>query len=112
MARKATGQLIRRATGWYARITTTIEGERVRVMRDLGTQTRPVAVRRLERLLASDAPAAEDAARPETFSEACERIYGERVSDAGENAKEPKQALSQLRRVAYPVLETMPVTKI
>src|SRR5262245_45506912 len=74
MARKATGQLIRRATGWFARVTLTIEGERVRVMRDLGTQTRAVAVKRLEKLLAAENPAAVAPSGAETFEEAARRI--------------------------------------
>jgi integrase len=56
MARPRTGQLIWRVSGWHARITTVVDGERVRVCRPLGTTNKAVANRRLSALLDADAP--------------------------------------------------------
>lgn len=112
MARARTGQLIWRKSGWYARVWTTIDGERVRVSKALGTTNRAVAKRKLERLLAADNAKAEDAKRPETFEEAAERVYAARIAEAeaaagGSITKGPREELAQLRRYAYPIIRTL-----
>ena len=66
--RPRSGQLIWRKSGWVARLTVLVDGERIRVCRALGTDNKAVARRKLARLLESDAPvSAEEAARAETF---------------------------------------------
>ena len=118
MARKRTGQLIERTSGWYARVWTTVDGERVRVMRALGTKNKVVARRKLEKLLAVDDASTEDVRRPETFREAAERVYGARIAEYYArrpdvpDSKGPRDELAQLRRYAYPILQSMPVTEI
>jgi integrase len=108
MARKATGQLIRRATGWFARMTMTVEGERIRVMRDLGTENRAVARKRLERLLAADNPQA-DVRGPETFEEAARRVIDTKKVTRPEWSA---QGLGWLERFVFEHVGPMPVTKV
>lgn len=108
MARQASGQLIRRATGWFARVTVTIEGERVRVMRDLGTQTRAVAQKRLEKLLGSDGPAT-DVGGAETFEEAARRVCEQRAAVRPAWAAE---GLGWLERFAFEHIGKLRVTAI
>lgn len=67
--RKRTGQLIWRKSGWYARFWTVKDGEEVRVCVPLGTTNKPVARRKLARLLAGESPTAEVAKREETIAE-------------------------------------------
>ncbi len=54
MARALTGTLIQRASGWFARITTTVDGKRVRVSRALGTNDRSSARAILADMLKAD----------------------------------------------------------
>lgn len=101
MARKATGQLIWRASGWYGRFTATVDGERVRVCRALGTENKAVAKRKLAKLIAEGVQCDPKAA--ETFAEAAERVYQARIAEAGsdpEAARGPRHELSSLRRYA------------
>jgi len=112
VARARTGQLIWRKSGWYARLWTIVDGERVRVCRALGTTNRAVAKRKLERLLAAENGATEDAKRPETFAEAAERVYAARLRDAGDYAKGPRQEIAQLRRYALPIIGHMSCTDV
>jgi integrase len=109
--RAPTGQLILRRSGWYARITATIEGERLRVMRPLGTQNKAVAKRKLARLLASENPKTEDITRGETFTEAADRVYEALIADV-EGDRSRRDELAQLRRYAAPVIGTMAATKV
>ena len=108
--RPATGQLIWRKSGWYARFTTTIDGERIRVCRALATKNAAVAKRKLARLLEAEAP---DVAlnTPETFSQAAQRVY-ETLIAARPRSKGPKQELSQLKRLAFPVIGDIPVAAV
>jgi hypothetical protein len=55
---------------WVARFTATVDGERVRVWRPLGTDSKQAARRKLERLMAAGAPSVEEAKRIDTFEEA------------------------------------------
>src|SRR5690242_6402872 len=106
MPRKRTGQLIKRASGFHARVWTVIDGERVRVMRALGTTNKLAAKRKLDRLLAADDASAAPVDGVETFGEAVERIYAARIADYYARhpnvppAKGPREELAQLRREA------------
>ncbi|HST56290.1 MAG TPA: tyrosine-type recombinase/integrase [Solirubrobacteraceae bacterium] len=114
MARKRTGQLIWRK-GWaYARVTTVINGEKVRPCKPLGTQNPVVARLKLQKLNAAENPASEDAKRPETFAEAAERIYAQRVAEVADplQARSPQQEIAQLRRYALPIVGQMAVTAV
>jgi integrase len=68
------GSLYLGATGWRARVTVTIDGERVRKAFDLGTSNKSAARLKLKRLLDVEAPTPAEAARVETFREAALRI--------------------------------------
>ena len=93
---RGAGRLIWRPSGWYARFWTTIDGERVRVCRPLGTKNRPAAEAKLRRLLeAETAPSAAEAMRVETFAEAAERIVN------ASSVKTKAERLSRLRRYAF-----------
>jgi integrase len=107
MSREATGQLIERKSGWYARITTTIDGERVRVCRALGTRNKSAASRKLARLLASENPTAEEAQRAETIAEASERVHELRLGAGVANAK---NEIASLRAYAVPTIGHVIVT--
>jgi hypothetical protein len=72
--RPAKGSLVWTKSGWAARITTTVDGERVMVQRQLETTSKAAAQRKLERLLEAQRPTPEEAARVETFEEAGRRI--------------------------------------
>ena len=111
MPRERTGQLIQRKAGWYARVWTIVDGERVRVCRALGTQNKIVAKRKLAKLLAADDATTEDPKRPETFAEAADRVYQARIAERpGE--KGPREELAQLVRVAVPLIGTIPVSAV
>lgn len=56
------------------RITTTVDGERVRLQRQLETRSRAAAARKLARLLESECPTVAEAARVDTFGEAARRM--------------------------------------
>src|SRR4051812_10327683 len=74
---KQEGQLFWRDNGgWYGRWYATVEGERIRIARALGTDSKPVARRRLDRLIAQaePQPTVEAVKREETFEEAARRI--------------------------------------
>jgi len=78
------GSLEFRGKTWRARLTVTVDGESVRKWFDLGTQSRPVARRKLARLQKEHAAGATDteltaaATRGETVSEAAARILDTR----------------------------------
>lgn len=109
MPRKATGQLIWRTTGWYARFMSVVDGERIRVCRALDTKNKVVAKAKMDRLLASEEGAAVDAKRPETFSEAAERVYAlRREGGAGSVDSD----LSSLRRHVFPLIGPMPAPTV
>jgi integrase len=97
--RPARGSLVWTKSGWAARITTTVDGERVRVQRQLDTSNRAAAQRKLERLLASDCPAPSNALPAETFQQAAERVHAQRVRDGVQHAGDE---LARLRLYAFP----------
>jgi site-specific recombinase XerD len=106
MPRQRTGQLILRPTGYYARLWTTIDGERVRVSHALGTKNKAVARRKLDRLLAAESATSGEAKRVESFTEVAERFYAKRIADRP-SARGPKQDLASLRRYALPLIGHM-----
>ena len=110
------GALLWRATkGWCARLTVTIDGERVRKVVELGTADKLAARRKLQRLLleTEGAPDAGEVVarteRPETFADAAERIYRLRVAAGVKSAKDEHG-----RTVAYavPLLGELPVSQV
>jgi integrase len=118
MARQRTGQLIKRASGWYARVWTTIDGERVRVMRALGTQSKPAAKAKLARMLAVEDGADLDPKRAETFREAAQRVYDARIAEyyalrpGVPAAKGPRDELAQLKAYAFDVIGDLPAASV
>jgi len=86
MARPRTGQLIWRNSWAFARVTTIIDGEKVRVMKALGTQNPVVARKKLDKLNAAESPATEDVKRAETFAEAAERVFMDRHAEGSQYA--------------------------
>jgi integrase len=60
------GQLVWRRTGWLGRWWATVDGERIRVARMLGTDNKAVARRKLARLIAEGNPTPEAVKAPET----------------------------------------------
>src|SRR5688500_5257763 len=83
--RKGTLEWSKTKNTWQARVTVVEDGETIRKRFPLGTQSRPVARRKLAKLLdqltAGEAPTAEQASAEETFQEAAERI----VKQAGKD---------------------------
>lgn len=78
--RPAKGTLYETKSGWRARMTVTIDGERVKKSFDLETKDKTVARIRLKRLVLNNGEPVSElqelAGRVETFSEAAERIVG------------------------------------
>jgi integrase len=97
--RPAKGSLVWTKKGWAARIMTTVDGERVRVQRQLETANKLAAQRKLERLLASDSPAPSAVLPAETFQQAAERVHAQRVRDGVAHASDE---LARLRLYAFP----------
>lgn len=109
VGRPATGSLVWTKTGWAARVTTTVDGERVRMQRQLGTTNKLAAQRKLERLLASEAPAQVESVPAETFQQASERVNARRVTDGVRCASDE---LARLRLYAFPALSNTPVAAV
>jgi ATP-dependent DNA ligase len=107
--RPATGSLVWTKKGWAARITTTVDGERVRMQRQLETTNKLAAQRKLERLLASEAPAPTAALPGETFQQAAERVHAQRVRDGVANAGDE---LARLRLYAFPSIGQKPAAAV
>jgi len=84
---RRTGSLIWRQSGWHARFWAVVDGEPMRVIRPLGTTLKPVAAKKLARLVAEasqGAPGLAESARAETVAEAGRRILeGRDVRDRG-----------------------------
>lgn len=81
MAKKRTGTLVRRKSGYRAKFWALVDGEWIRVTRDLHTDNETVAQRKLARLIESENVAGEDLER----AEAVQRIVDilTRWCDAG-----------------------------
>ncbi len=106
MARKRTGRLVERKSGWRAHVTLTIDGETVRKMVDLETKDRTVARRKLRRLLAdnehaSEADALAAAAAPITVAEAVEQAHQRWVDD---DIADAATRLGRLQTYALPYI--------
>ena len=92
MAKQQTGQLIWvEETGWAGRFYATVEGERVRVYRVLCTKNKPVARRKLAKLIAEGNVSPVEARRPETFEEAARRILDEQKASGLKTWKARRQ---------------------
>jgi hypothetical protein len=72
MPRKATRQLIRRATGFYARFWAIVDGEHVRGTRALGTSNAAAARVKLERIVSEALAAPSGTTRKARHRLACE----------------------------------------
>jgi len=107
--RKPTGQLIWRKSGWYGRYMATVDGERIRVSRALGTTNKVVAKRKLARLVASGEASASVVERSETYSEAAERIRTQREA---EGYRDVYNERIRDRQYLCPMLGDVPVTDI
>jgi integrase len=105
--RPATGSLVWTKAGWAARITTTVDGERVRVQRQLETTNKQAAQRKLERVLAADSPALP--LPVETFQEPAERVNARRVTDGVRCAGDE---LARLRLYAFPTFGETPAKSV
>ena len=106
MARQRTGGLFFKAGSWYGRWTAEVDGERVRVTRNLGTASKAAARRKLTRLVAEATGERVEVERSETFREAAERIVGE----SGIRYKHMR--LARLRLHVFPAIGDQPVDKI
>lgn len=107
--RPATGSLYLTKSGYRARITVEIDGERVQRSYDLGTTNRAAAQAKKKRLVANPpdiATAPEEAARPETFAEAAERIVG--ASKIASKA----HRFGRLKNHVLPLIGKKPVTEV
>jgi integrase len=98
------GQLIQRASGWYGRFYVTVDGERVRVCRALGTTNKAVARAKLRRLVAEQDVQRISAQRSETFEEAGRRVV-ELQKAAGMATW--KERLHRLEEFVFPALGAM-----
>ncbi len=107
--RQRTGGLLWKSGQWYGRWTAEVDGETVRVVRALGTTSKPVARRKLGRLLAEANPSREEVERAETFSEAMDRVLDAQERQGMATVKERR---SRLERYAVTVLGPVPVTDI
>src|SRR5690606_1140240 len=105
MPKAQSGQLIwREGLGWYGRFYATVEGERVRVCRALGTDNKAVARRKLARLIAEGNVSREEAQRPESFEEAARRVL-DQAKAAGMATW--KDRLHRLETYVFPTLGAM-----
>ncbi len=102
------GGLIQRNGQWYGRFRTEVDGETIRVVRALGTDSRAVAKSKLARLMSSEL-ALESAGEGETFEQAARRVNdGHR--DVG--VKNWKRELARLEHHIFPVIGSMPAAAI
>lgn len=108
MARARTGQLIWRKSGWYARFTAEVEGEKLRVCRALGTTNRAVARRKLARLVEGET-APSQAQQKDTFEQVCGPIMAEL---ARTGIKSAPDRLTRLRTYAFPLFGTKPIDQV
>ncbi len=112
MARKAKGEgnlLYREPGGWFARYWVVKDGVPLRVTRKLDTHSRPVAQRKLARLIDKQTADPAEAKRIETFEEAARRVVAEQKADGLGTARE---RLSRLERFVFPTLGPVPVDRV
>ncbi len=100
--RPATGSLYWTKSGWRARLTVTVDSEKLQKSFDLETTNKAAARVKLRRLAAEMAPVEQlrsEAARIETFAEAAERIVGaskirskaNRLANFGSTSRRPSE---------------------
>lgn len=107
--RPSTGGLVWRDGEWVARFTATLDGERVRVWRPLGTDSKQAAKRKLERLMASEQPSAAEAKRVETFEEAARAGVKRQAADGLATWKD---RLHRLEAWAFPAFGHLAINAI
>jgi len=107
--RKRTGVLILTRSGYSAKYWTTVDGEKTRVTRALGTDNKAVAKRKLARLLESEAPTPSEPVRVETFEEAARGIVERQAKDGLGSWKD---RLRRLEQCAFPEFGPVAVTGI
>jgi integrase len=124
MARKATGQLILRETGYFGRYWAIVDGKRTRISVPLNTFNRDLAEQELARLVAASASPKD--AGIETFGEAVERVHPLIIESHVDNARQQgvdadhierirmyaKDEIARLRKYAVPVIGEMPITEV
>lgn len=113
MPRKLTGSLVEQKRGFCARVPQIVEGVRVKPLYFLSTHSRPLARRRMARVIA-DLEAGKvlgenDAARSETFVEVAARVNAQRAQDG---VKSAKNEMARMRAYAFSTLGSVDVTKI
>ena len=113
MARELTGTLVHQKRGWCARIPQVVEGVRVKPIYFLGTDSRALAKRRMQRLIADleagKVPDENAGTRPETVAEAADRWHVQRAKDG---VKSAKTEIARLRAFALPTLSALDVTAV
>jgi integrase len=113
MARKLTGSLVEQKRGFCARIPQIVEGVRVKPLYFLGTHSRPLARRRMARVIADlesgKVLGENDAGRSETFAEVAARVNTQRAQDG---VKSAKTEMARMRAYAFSTLGSVDVTKI
>jgi integrase len=114
--RPATGNLELRRSGWWVRMTVTVDGERVRKYVQLHTHDKAVARRKAERLAKANDKgtlwldaAPSEGRRPETYAEAAARLRAERRAE-GKRAVSDEERVDRLH--ILPVIGGMPVTEV
>lgn len=107
--RPSTGHKYRGPSGQYfARITHTVDGERVRSRVSLGTSNETVAALKLKKLLADPSTIA-SVKKIEVFEVAAERVYEMRLA---EGVVAVESEIGRLRNYANPVIGRTPVDKV
>lgn len=110
--RKRTGHLKSNKDGTISvRVTTTIDGVKVRVQRKTTAKVRAVARAKAAEMMAAYDPRAVDVTRGETLIEAGERIHAARMVEFPDS-RDPAQCLSTLRRYVFPSIGSMAVRAI
>ena len=109
MSTTSGGLFYRRVGGWYGRFWATVDGERIRVVRKLGTHSKPVARAKLERLKAEGETSRSEAKRSESFEEAARRIVARK---GAEGMKTWRERLGRLERFAFPEIGAVPVEAV
>ncbi len=108
MSRERTGGLFQRNGQWYARFRTEKDGETIRIVRALHTDSKQVARAKLARLLNEELPP-DAAARGETFAEAARRVADAQTASG---RKSWKAELARLETHVFLVLGPMSVSDI
>jgi integrase len=114
--RPSTGSLILRKSGYWAKLTITVEGERVRKAVQLHTHDKAVARRKMARIAAAAArgtlalgAAPSEAKRAETYAVAAARLRAERRAE-GKRAVEDEERADRLH--ILPVIGELAVTDV